>query len=61
MPIAPIAPIHRFTGNAISLSINITAIAHPQHQHDHEIVLNAGDDPKITDAVLPELAKGRAF
>jgi len=38
---------------------DFTSIAHPQDQHDHAIVPNACDDPKITDAVLPELTRCR--
>jgi hypothetical protein len=54
----PIAPIHRFTGSALSLSVNITTVAYPQHKHGHALILNACDDSKITDSVFPELAKG---
>ena len=54
----PIAPIHKFTGSALSLSVNITAITNPQHKHGHALILNACDDSKITDSVFPELAKG---
>jgi hypothetical protein len=39
---------------------DFTSIAHPQDQHDHAIVLNAWDDPEISDAVFPELTKCRS-
>ena len=54
----PIAPINRFTGNELSLSVDITAITNPHHKHGHALILNACDDSKITDSVFPELAKG---
>ena len=57
----PIAPIHRFTGYALCLPVNITTIAYPQHKHRHAIIMNVDDDSEIADSVFPELAKGRAF
>jgi hypothetical protein len=54
----PIAPIHKFTGIALSLSVYITTISYSQHKHGHALILNACDDSKITDSVFPELAKG---
>lgn len=46
---------------ARNLTVNLSPVADSQNQDDHFLVLNVGNDSKISDPVFPEFTQLGAF